>query len=285
MHYPPLHPILLACWFVLSYAGAAEEQNDATGLMKVDLVFPRNETYNPSPLMPIIFSYRNPGLAPSLKLKIIYEVWNYTNSSGESIGGKEEVPLLNSSSDPYFQHTAFIYPFNTEGIWLLAVHFRFVNCFEETGLGSYPEITVGVNSTDFSVIFTTKGPSKQIDLVAATSSQNCSNPAGITININDTVKTPSSKYGSEYGREFCPVVSSPPIEASSCDVTIGAAAASSISASMTTWACGLPSHNPPEKVPDQVDCPSQEEESAALRIVVGGIASLVFMLGALGYVL
>lgn len=269
----------LACWFLLFCTGTAGgDKTVSTGVVELDLVFPRNETYNPSPLMPIIFSYRNIGLVPLLAPQITYEVWNYTNFSGHSVSDWQEVPLLNgSSSDPYLQHSFYLFPFNTEGTWLLSAHFRWVNCFEDdTGL--YPKTALTVNETDFRIIFTTKGPSKQIDLVAATSDRNCSSPAGVAINITGTVYTPVEDGGYERP-PLCPVVTPRQIMADSCAVTIDAAAASSISASMTSRVCNFPTG-----APDEVDCPPKEE-SAALRIVVGGATCLAFMLGALGYIL
>ncbi|KAK4155344.1 hypothetical protein C8A00DRAFT_13646 [Chaetomidium leptoderma] len=36
---------------------------NAAGVLEVDLVFPRNETYAPPTYMPVIFAFRNPELA------------------------------------------------------------------------------------------------------------------------------------------------------------------------------------------------------------------------------
>ncbi|KAJ4197153.1 hypothetical protein NW767_009045 [Fusarium falciforme] len=232
--------------------------------------------------MPIVFSYRNIGLVPLLNPIISYEIWDQNNSSGPNYGAKYEGPLINhSSSDPYLQHSLNLYPLNLEGTWLLAFHVRWTNCFQdgEGFPGLDPTNTMRINMTNGGVIFTTKGPSKQIDLVAATSNQTCAAPAGMAINITSTFDTFVSTEG--YEADLCPVVESPPTEADSCAVTIGAAAASSIAASMTSTVCsGLATD-----VPDGVDCSSFKKKSGALRIVPGGATCLAFMLGALGFIL
>ncbi|KAI8719883.1 hypothetical protein NCS52_00770600 [Fusarium sp. LHS14.1] len=277
------HLASLACWFLLFSSGVAEEQKNSTGLLEIDLVFPRNETYNPSPLMPIVFSYRNTKLIPLLRPTITYEIWRYSDFGGDNLPGEEEVPLVNpSSSDPYLKHSFYVSDFDTEDTWLLAFHVRWTSCVKDGkgSLGFDPYTVLQTNLTNVGIVFTTKGPSKQIDLVAATSNQTCAAPAGIAIDIASTDNTFDSTGENEEDR--CPWVTSPPTEADSCAVTIGTAAASSISASMTSDVCNWRAAT---VVPDGVDCSSFNKESAALQIVPGGVACLAFMLGALGFIL
>ncbi|SPJ71096.1 uncharacterized protein FTOL_00824 [Fusarium torulosum] len=233
MQFPPFHLASLACWFLLFWGGAA---NNSTGVLEMDLVFPRNETYNPSPMMPIIFSYRNTGLVPLLRPSITYEVWSYPNMSGPSVGSSIQVPLVNySSSDPHIEYAAFLHPFNTEGTWRVVLHFRWSNCYKQLADKGLPDMDMyRINNTNLgNIVFTTKGPSKQIDLVAATSKKTCSAPAGIAINITDTMDTPFP-HG-DFEGDVCPVVASPPTKADRCPVTLGPSAVSSIDAEMTSW--------------------------------------------------
>lgn len=277
MRFPPPHLASLACWFLLFSSGAAEGQNNSTGLVEIDLVFPRNETYNPSPLMPIVFSYRNTGLIPLLNPTVSYEFWPYNDNSGPGITGRQEVLVNHTSTDPYLKHSFYLFPFDTEGIWSLAFRVSWTNCY---GGGSDfdPEQALRVNNTELGIIFTTKGPSKQIDLVAATNNQTCAAPAGVAINITGAVDTQNEGFEGD----LCAVVTSPPTEAESCAVTIGAAAASSISASMTSDVCKWRAAT---DVPDGVDCSSFKSKSLALQIVPGAATCLAFMLGALGFIL
>ncbi|KAH7260828.1 uncharacterized protein BKA55DRAFT_735098 [Fusarium redolens] len=229
----------LACWFFLFCisisSGAAEDQDDCTGTFEVDLVFPRNKTYNPSPMMPIIFSYRNPKLISLLQPSIIYQIWDYDNMRKTVAGAEIEAPSVNlsTSGDPHFEHL-FSREFNREGRWFLTVHFFWQNCFEDpdhqSSVGSHGN-NIQLNDTAASFIFTTKGSSKQVDLVAATRDKNCSSPAGAAIKVQGKLRTPKYKG---YDKEFCPVTPTA-TEADECAVTMPASAASSINAAMTSW--------------------------------------------------
>ncbi|KXH64966.1 glycosylhydrolase family 18-6 [Colletotrichum salicis] len=71
---------LLACvWTILGAATVAA--SDHSGIMEVGLVFPRNNTYAPTPVLPIIFGFRNSQLAPSLAPEIGFSIWNYNDKS------------------------------------------------------------------------------------------------------------------------------------------------------------------------------------------------------------
>jgi hypothetical protein len=118
-----------------------------------------------------------------------------------------------------------------------------------------------------------------MDLAAATR-KTCSSPAGVTINVTDTMRTPFSDL--VYDQDVCPTVAFPPIEADSCDVTLDATAASGLDASMTSWVCDRFWET---SRPKGVDCTSQkEEESIALRSVAGGVTCLAFLAGALIFI-
>ncbi|KAH7260829.1 uncharacterized protein BKA55DRAFT_559837 [Fusarium redolens] len=286
MHYLPS----LACWFFLLCisisSGAAEEEQepDPTGTLDIDLVFPRNETYNPTPMMPVVFSYRNPKLISVLRPHIMYQFWEYNKFDGRGTGGQIAAPYVNTSStdDPHFEHHFFRTPFNTEGQWKLVVHFSWFNCYKDPDRSfAYLDNnnTIRMNGTSVSVVFTTTGPSKQVDLNAATSNKNCSAPAGIAIDVRDTLRTPQHERREDYDREFCPVVPSV-TKADKCDVTMGPSAASSVSAAMTSFVCAFTINK--TEIPEEVDC-SVLKESMAMPIVFGGTTFLAFVLGALGY--
>ncbi|KAM0253118.1 hypothetical protein ACHAQJ_007394 [Trichoderma viride] len=51
------------------------------GIFEVDLLFPRNETYAPNPLMPVVFALQNPTLASvnGLIATIDWELWKGNN--------------------------------------------------------------------------------------------------------------------------------------------------------------------------------------------------------------
>lgn len=53
--------------------------NEPTGLVVVDLVFPRDETYSPTGFLPIVFAFQNPELAPLLGASLDYALWYWNN--------------------------------------------------------------------------------------------------------------------------------------------------------------------------------------------------------------
>ncbi|KAF4439700.1 hypothetical protein F53441_12511 [Fusarium austroafricanum] len=274
----------LACWFFvlcISSGAAEEQQHDSTGTLEIDLVFPRNETYSPTPMFPLVFSYRNPQLIPLLRPFILYQIWDY-NDMGKSISNSYvEIPSINVSTvnDTHFEYH-LLRKFDQEGKWFLVINFMWYNCFEDPHGISGNKYTIRENDTSASFVFTTKGPSKHIDLVAATSNKNCSSPAGVAIKLQDTVKTPQSDDLKAEVGELCPLDPTA-TEADKCDVTMDLSSASSISAGMTSEVCRYNLTRP-----EGVDCESlKEKESVGMRIVFGGTTCLAFILGALGYIL
>jgi hypothetical protein len=278
MRSSPLYYASLACWFLMLWEGVVAANNKRA--LAIDLVFPRNETYNPSPIFPIIFSYGDPVVIPLFEPLLSYKVWNYSNDSNPIHSRGIDIPLVNDSSiNPYIEFSSYTYPFNTEGTWIITLHLRWAYCqVDPDGEGLDGVGTLQRNNTFVGkVIFTTKGPLKQVDLVAATSNQTCSAPVGLAINIKDTVRAPNSDG---FEGDTCPIVS-PPVEADSCAVTLDPAAVSNIGAAMTSLQCTGPGDDP-----EGVDCDTWREsrESAGLRIVAGGVTLLAFVLGIVTYI-
>ncbi|KAL2016191.1 hypothetical protein VTK56DRAFT_4080 [Thermocarpiscus australiensis] len=78
--------------------------------VEVDLIFPRNDTYGPSPLFPIVFAFQNAALAPSIDPAFDLEVWD---NSGQNLTGDgpaldvEWIRCMYTRSSPAStQHTA-----------------------------------------------------------------------------------------------------------------------------------------------------------------------------------
>ncbi|KAH7174181.1 uncharacterized protein B0J16DRAFT_348266 [Fusarium flagelliforme] len=280
----------LACWFFLlgiSTAAAEEQQHDYTGTLEVGLVFPRNEsTINPSLVMPFVFSYQNTKLVPTLQPYFIYDVYNYSNTSRPILQdsfGHDSINL-SANHDPHFE-VNYHRHFNTEGKWLLTLISGFFECYEDPDRTYNNTYNIGTSYSRINITFTTKGPSKLVDLVAATDSKNCSSAAGLTIKVQDTVKTPQGDPRSdEMESDICPLQALATL-ANKC-VAVTPSAASSIAAEITTRVCTWPwTVNKTDK-PDGIDCGSpKEEESMGVGIVFGGTTCLAFLLGVLAYVM
>ncbi|KAI6754850.1 hypothetical protein HG530_012602 [Fusarium avenaceum] len=278
----------LACWFFLLRisSGAAEgQQDDSTGTLEIGLVFPRNETtFNPAVMMPFVFSYRNPKLVPILQPYFLYGVYNYSNASHPIFQDWVEPEFINLSAnhDPHFE-VNYHRQLNTEGKWLLKITSGFYNCFEDPDRTYNNTYTIQTNFSTVNITFTTKGPSEQVDLVAATDSKGCSSPPGLTIKVQDTVKTPKSDgRADEMESEVCPLDPSATL-ADKC-VAVDASAASSIAAEISSRLCRSTLNK--TEIPDGIECTwMKEKESMGVGIVFGGTTCLAFLLGALTYIL
>lgn len=79
---------LLAWTSIILIAIGESAANTNSNVFEVDTLFPRNETYTPQPLMPIVFGVQNPQLAKSLEVYMTWDLWEGNNySSPGSING------------------------------------------------------------------------------------------------------------------------------------------------------------------------------------------------------
>jgi hypothetical protein len=264
-----------ASWLFAVYIGVTSATSDASGVVEVDIVFPRNDTYAPSPWMPIVFGIQNTKLAPLLDIEISFNIWNLTNGSATDEEGNfnkggfhsshDDPRWVNmSSADPYLSYRHYD-QFNTEGSWLLVWTVYWSNCTDHSPSSGKRGF---VNAQTSNIAFTTKKSAQGIDLVTATNNKDCSEDRGMTFNIADT-------YEAHTGSETCAAMANSTVTPSPCRVKIDDAAASSISESLTERLCTRP--NP------EISCPAKE--SAAQRLLVGCVACLMATFGVLGYML
>ncbi|KAH0426128.1 hypothetical protein CcaCcLH18_10538 [Colletotrichum camelliae] len=261
---------ILACIGVVAVAGS-----DASGIVEVDLVFPRNDTYAPAPIFPIIFAFQKPSIALFLNPIILVTVWDRGNMTNSVLTTSYDLKGANlSSSDPYLAHRGLT-RFNKEGTWMLTWTVNWDSCTRdalESPSNSRPIVS---NTTDNSVTFTTRGSSQEVDLVSSTNNKDCGANQGLNFNVTDTLKVPSRVDWS--GGETCAVVALSAPKPDPCRVKIDSAAASSIFAAATAQIC--------EGISPSISCPSEDgDENAGQRLVVGGIVCLAAGLGAIFHV-
>ncbi|RGP76821.1 hypothetical protein FLONG3_5064 [Fusarium longipes] len=188
--------------FCVSSGTSEEQQHNSTGTMEFGMVFPSNKTtINPSLVMPFVFSfsYKNPKLIPILQPYLVYNVYNYSNTSQNVLQGRIGPRSANLSATHdlqfggnYYQQFEANYhrDFANEGKWLITLILGFFTCYEDPDRTYNDTYTIGTHHAKANIIFTTKGPSKQVDLVAANGSKNCLSP--LIIKVEDTVKVPQS---------------------------------------------------------------------------------------------
>jgi hypothetical protein len=245
-------------WLLAAYMAAiANAAGYTAGILEVDLVFPRNETYAPTDWFPVVFAFQNAERARYLNLHIEYTIRKPADPWNGRVSRSHDLRWTNwSSHDPYFVY-AFSGSFATEGHWMLAWHLSWQSCNEEA--------------------FT------KVDLVAAaTANDTCPPEQGVAINVTDkTMHVPSWAEhwsGGDHTGDICAVVasSSPTPTPDPCRVDIDSAIVASMSASLTATLCrGL---NPPP------DCP-KDDDNAAQKLAVFGVSCLLAAFGAFGFFL
>lgn len=88
-------------WLILDLClGFAYSQASITpGVTEVDLIFPHNESYAPSPLIPIIFTIQNLSLLSSLNPEISYYIEQQNVNTNESISTSGSIQLYPTVED------------------------------------------------------------------------------------------------------------------------------------------------------------------------------------------
>ncbi|KAF4986553.1 hypothetical protein FGRMN_10781 [Fusarium graminum] len=136
-------------------------------------------------MMSIVVSYRNPELLQVLRPTFAYHPWDFHNNT-EPIQSNNTTVLV--PGDPGGPHTELGYlrsPVDGGGTWVMDFWLSWSNCYRQPAKLGFSEKNIHqvTQSKVASFKFTTKGPLKQIDLAAATSSRTCLYPADIDINI------------------------------------------------------------------------------------------------------
>ncbi|KAF3061280.1 chitinase [Daldinia childiae] len=249
---------ILSC---ISVVGAIE----FPATLDVDIIYPRNGTFAPTVLTPIIFAIRNPQLAEPLVLNFQWDIYKGESplSDGPFSFGSKDLQWVDFSniSDPYFVYTS-TNKLNFEDSWWIRWSVAWGNCSESPG-------TIDPVKTSFSyrnnvVEFTTKNGTRPLDLSSVNTADDdtCGNVTDtrVTFNVTGVLDTSfPSRYG---GRETCAVLASSsnstaPPPTRTCGAEVGASAASSILAAITSQACAGFATNP------NVACPTESPSSAA----------------------
>ncbi|KAK8131379.1 hypothetical protein PG984_007817 [Apiospora sp. TS-2023a] len=277
MHvFSPTTALLAACAM-----GGVRAASPTSGVIELDLAFPRNQTYAPAARLPIVFGYQNPELATALNARVSFVVWNLDDMRNSVVTSSFDLGQAAnlSSRDPFLQYEYFP-GFEAEGRWLLTWTVGWDNCTKDSLELTNTGKRITHQTTTQSVRFATKDSAPEIDLAAATDNKDCPQEMGLAFDVTATLKVPSWAKGDWSGGDQCAKVAESMPKPSPCRVQIDAAAASSMAASMTAKACAHKDVAPPKGV----ECPP-DEKSSAQQLVVTGIACLAATMGAFGFVL
>jgi hypothetical protein len=263
--------IPMTIWMLAAYLGTVINASD---VLEVNLIFPRNETYGPNETFPIVFAFKNSERARHLNPSISY-------SLRDEDGGKvyvlwNELRWVNwTDQETYFAHR-FADSLNTEGRWSVLWTLSWDSCNVE-----FPEYGNEVirNTTTKRTMFTISNSAPKLDPVAATANKTCTGQPGVAINVTDKTKYVNSALweGGKYTNHTCAVVApSPTPSTNPCRSQIDKTTLASMEASRLARYCDLYFNEPAE-------CP--DKKSAAQPLAVAGLSCLLGLAGALGFFL
>ncbi|EFR01559.1 hypothetical protein MGYG_04561 [Nannizzia gypsea CBS 118893] len=208
-------------------------------IVEMDLIFPRNDTYESIPLMPVVFAIQNFYVSKPLFLRISYSLEQNPYINGPNVNGHLYLDNadFHNDSDPYFLYS-WTHNYNTTvGTWNFIWEWSVGNCssaydpaepFEPLHIGN----TGGLNY----LRFTTKHGAKMPDLAAASQDGHCDKLPAHTFNITEVLEVP---LGTRYynNQPSCPALSTITPTPNPCRVKIDPTAASSISYAIQSKAC------------------------------------------------
>ncbi|KAI1800509.1 hypothetical protein F4811DRAFT_25620 [Daldinia bambusicola] len=239
----------------------------------IDIVYPRNGTFAPEVLTPIVFTVRNPQLAAPLDLNLRWEIYRNDrpfNDGPWSVGTKRLIWATNpNATDPFYVY-GYTDKLNVEAPWWLRWKLSWGNCSQSDDPNQEPGVASDVSFSHVRNIveFTTKNGSTQLDLATVNrpGDDTCGNVTDtrVTFNVTGVLDTPRPYQYDDL--DTCAVLAPPsnittPPPTKTCGPEIDASAASSILAGITATACAnLPG-------PD-VSCPP-DKPSSAIRSIGG----------------
>ncbi|CAK7207077.1 hypothetical protein SEUCBS139899_009885 [Sporothrix eucalyptigena] len=234
--------------------------------VEVDVVFPRNETYAPAAVFPVVFAFQNPALVPSLDPGFQLELWQniaHNNSLALpdiDLGG---VNFTNSTGPLYVYTYALNINTTNAGAdastqYNLAWSFSAGNCSAST-TDSTEAASFGGGFVFNNVIFTIAkegGVAPSINTTDADSS--CKDLSYLAFNLTGTLTVPDPTRqwdGHASCAEFSDTMPTP-ASGNPCAATADASVAASILAGATSSACAAAT--------PAISCPSKSAAMGAL---------------------
>ncbi|KAK8036238.1 hypothetical protein PG993_008852 [Apiospora rasikravindrae] len=188
-----MHFFLQATALLTAYAvGGVHAASPTSGILELDLAFPRNQTYAPTARLPIVFAYQNPELATALNARVSFNVWHSGDvGNNRTAGANFDLGQADlSSRDPFLRYDYFP-GFEAEGHFLLTWTVGWDNCTEESLDLSYTSNRITHRTSTQSIHFTIDKSAPEIDLASATDNKDCPHELGVAIDVTDTLELPA----------------------------------------------------------------------------------------------
>lgn len=215
--------------------------------VEFDLVFPRNETYAPDALLPIVIAIQNPEEVGPLAFGTFWSIsWraNYTDDIGNDSRRNIWTNYSTIGNEPYFESFSTDILNGTEGHFTLKLELTIRNCtFRD------PSLTFGYEKVYASVDFELRNGAQSPSFL--TTKDSC--PIGIaSFGIAKTINQSTDQVAY---RDTCVTLADPAPKMDPCAVKINSTVASRVSASVLGSACSYGTV--------LTTCPSDESNMAA----------------------
>ncbi|ERS96165.1 uncharacterized protein SPSK_00054 [Sporothrix schenckii 1099-18] len=253
--------------------------------VEVDLVFPRNETYAPSPIFPVVFAFQNPALAPALDPDFSLNLWVnvehntsiYLNSIDLTAVNFTSTTAANGTSEPLFVYTYAVNLNTTSNGADPVTRYNLVWAFGAGNCSAQEEggpIALGGGFRSKNVIFSIAQSGGAAPDIAGGEVGECSHLTNMAFNLTDIL--PVADVSKNDGHDTCAVLSdtTPLPVGNPCAATADAAVAASISAAATSHVCAA--------VSPAISCPSKNS-GAALSVhaasawAVAALATMILL--------
>lgn len=203
------------------------------GNAEVDVIFPRNDTFAPTPLLPVVFAIQNTAVASQLNLRLSYRVFPYGQPNATT--DYEQIRL---NGVPPNETTAYVNSFvggllDEEGTWEFYWQLRWNNC--TAGDGGDTDFARDTEEPVNHFVFTTHKDGSKPDLVAASGGDKCGDTQGIGFEVQDVIHVPPPYNADQL--TSCANIAVPTPTPTPCSASMATDAAESISASITHAAC------------------------------------------------
>ncbi|KAI0968043.1 hypothetical protein F4678DRAFT_464945 [Xylaria arbuscula] len=163
------------------------------GVVELDVVFPRNDTYAPVHLLPIVFAIQNSPAAVDLALQLVWTINPHEGTDSDGDSGSISLTTPNNT-DPFYAgsltsatdsntYYAIAYSSSTaaEGVYSLIWNLDVFNCSQDA-----PPTPAGFDPHGY-IEFTLTNGTQQPNLVASTSPHNCHAIPNQVLNVTGTL--------------------------------------------------------------------------------------------------
>ncbi|OAQ72040.1 hypothetical protein VFPPC_00104 [Pochonia chlamydosporia 170] len=187
--------------------------NTSLSTVEFNLIFPRNDTYEAMPLMPVVFAVHNPEFASLLHPLIDYAVHPLHDPNTTAKYQPVKVNMTGHNT-VYYAYDVATNLFNTEGIWELSWSIRTRYCSIHYDMEGNCAIDMRFRQDLKSIVFTTNEHGLKPDPITTSLEHGRDETQRFGFNIQETMDIPLDR--TPEGLLSCAVVATPESSAHPC---------------------------------------------------------------------